>query len=553
MSEQSTPPKGLPSSPSIFAYQTRLLQRTSSTTNNPSPHKTGSTSGSGFSSLAAMAKGSSPPSTPIRRNVARMIANPPEQDRVGLGIGMDRPGHRAGRSVDLVRGWEDKISKSNDSIANPSPTKGSGSIHVRQSGNSMPPPPLPATTSSSSSLASDRSSPFLASSCRASIDTPSTPHSITNSRMEKRNTVSGMDGSDASKIPDTPEYESTFRARPASVSSYTSILSPHSTGDSSIASSRSQATEDRLANAKANALKRREAKAAASGQVDTVKAVETIKAISTPAAEVAEAVLTVKSIPSTPVKESPFANVFDKPTDDEITPKRSVPNRNTPTSSHMSARNIFEQPDLPKPSGPSSTKSKGIPSGLSLGQPSVPSGLAPAPSSDKYGSISKTDRRRLGRHLPRIASGGEGWEGDDTPAPASAHARVPSKLGRQAPPSPKEENIPPPSPSKSTYTSISAPTRPRPAEVLAPIKSTNVPSTPTSAPSTVSKRRSVYGSAAKPELPSHVGVNSPRPEVAGEDMKGLMSAVGAMSLRNAPKDSADGVTGQFLITSKSES
>jgi hypothetical protein len=50
----------------------------------------------------------------------------------------------------------------------------------------------------------------------------------------------------------------------------------------------------------------------------------------------------------------------------------------------------------------------------------------------------------------------------------------------------------------------------------------------------------------KPDLPSHVGVNSPRPEVAGEEMKGLMSAVGAMSLRNGNKDSADGVTGQLL-------
>jgi Ras GTPase-activating-like protein IQGAP2/3 len=477
---------------------------------------------------------------------------------VGLGIGMERPtgtGHRAGRSVDLVRGWEDKISRSNDKIANPSPTKGgSGSVHIRQSGNSMPPPPLPTTTpSSSSSFTSDRSSPLLASSSRASIDTASTPASITTSRFQKRSTVSGMDEFDASKIPDTADGESTYRPRPASISSYTSILSPHSTGDSSIASSRSQATEDRLAKAKANALKRREAKAAASGQsVDTVKAVETIKGISAPAGDVAEAVLTVKSIPTTPVKGSPFANVFEKPTDDDITPKRSVPVRSTPTSSRMSARNIFEQPEsTPVASGLSSTKAKGIPSGLSLGlgQPSVPSGLAPASSGDKYGSISKTDRRRLGRHLPRIASGGEGWEGDD--APVTGHPRVPSTLGRSqapVPSSPKEENIPPPSPIKSTFTSTSAPTRPKPtpAEVLAPIKSTNVPSSPISAPATV-KRRSVYGSAAnKPELPSHVGVNAPRPEVAGEEMKGLMSAVGAMSIRNAPKDSADGVTGQLL-------
>jgi Ras GTPase-activating-like protein IQGAP2/3 len=552
MSEQSTPPKGLPSSPSIFAYQTRLLQRTSSTSQNPSPHKStpGSTSASGFSSLAAMAKGSSPPSTPIRRNVARMIANPPTEG-VGLGIGMDKPatmGHsRGGRSMDLARGWEAKISKSNDAISNPSPTK--GSVHIRQSGNGMPPPPLPTTTSSSSSFASERSSPLLASSSRGSIDTPSTPMSTTTSRIQKRTTVSGMDSFDP-KIPDTSDTESTFRARPASISSYTSILSPHSTGDSSIASSRSQATEDRLAKAKANALKRREAKAAASGQsIDTVRAVETIKGISAPAGDVAEAVLTVKSIPTTPVKGSPFGNMFDKPTDDDNTPKPSVPSRSTPTSSRMSARNIFEQPaSTPISSGLSSTKAKPIPSGLSLGlgQPSVPSGLAPAVSGDKYGSISKTDRRRLGRHLPRIASGGEGWEGDDTPV--SGHPRVPSTLGRKAPESPKEKNIPPPSPVKSTYTSTSAPTRTR-TEVLAPIKSANVPSSPISAPSTstVSKRRSAYGGVVKPELPSHVGVNSPRPEVAGEEMKGLMSAVGAMSIRNAPKDSADGVTGQLAF------
>jgi Ras GTPase-activating-like protein IQGAP2/3 len=272
-----------------------------------------------------------------------------------------------------------------------------------------------------------------------------------------------------------------------------------------------------------------------------VKAVETIKGISAPAGDVAEAVLTVKSVPTTPVKGSPFGNMFEKPTDDENTPKQSAPVRNTPTSSRMSARNIFEQPaSTPMSSGPSSTKAKPIPSGLSLGlgQPSVPSGLAPAASGDKYGSISKTDRRRLGRHLPRIVSGGEGWEGDDTPV--SAHPRVPSTLGRKAPESPKEENIP----------RTSAPTRTR-TEVLAPIKSTNVPSSPISAPSTstVSKRRSAYGGAVKPELPSHVGVNSPRPEVAGEEMKGLMSAVGAMSIRNAPKDSADGVTGQLSLPS----
>ena len=67
-----------------------------------------------------------------------MIANPPNEG-VGLGIGMDKPatmGHsRGGRSMDLARGWEAKISKSNDAIANPSPTK--GSVHIRQSGNGI--------------------------------------------------------------------------------------------------------------------------------------------------------------------------------------------------------------------------------------------------------------------------------------------------------------------------------------------------------------------------------------------------------------------------------
>jgi Ras GTPase-activating-like protein IQGAP2/3 len=54
-------------------------------------------------------------------------------------------------------------------------------------------------------------------------------------------------------------------------------------------------------------------------------------------------------------------------------------------------------------------------------------------------------------------------------------------------------------------------------------------------------------SGIKPELPSNVGVNSPRPEVAGEEMKGLMSAVGAMSMssRGSNKDPADGVTGKL--------
>lgn len=581
----SSPPKGIPSSPSIFAYQTRLLQRTSSTTNNPVPvpasnHRTtpGSTSASQFSSLADMAKGGSPPAppdTPIRRNVARMIGengigSSGGAGQVGLGLGMgmggaaalDRGHSRRGKSMDLARGWEAKISQANDTISNSSPTKGS----VRQSPSIMAPPPVHTGTATppSSSFQSVRSSPLTTPDAGTSIG-------ASTSRAQKRTTVSGMDGFDASKLPESTSSTSTgsgFRARPASISSYTSILSPHSTGDSSVASSRSQATEDRLAKAKANALKRREAKAAATGQsIDTVKAIDTIKAVSTPAGEVADAILTVKtplsptpaSTQLTPVKGSPFASVFAKPEDEDLTPRRPIQPlgaRDTPTSSRMSARNIFEPPSsAAAASGPSSTKAKYVPSGLSLGQPSVSSGLAPAagPSSDKYGSISKTDRRRLGRHLPRIASGGEGWEGDDTERVVSGQPRVPSTLGRQAQvpssSSKEEENIPPPSPSKPTFTSTPMPTRPRAAEILAPSKSSNVPVAPApSTPSTVSKRRSAYMSQAnKPDLPSHVGVNAPRPEVAGEEMKGLMNAVGAMSVRGAAKDSAEGVTGKLRV------
>jgi Ras GTPase-activating-like protein IQGAP2/3 len=588
MSEHPTSsPKGIPSSPSIFAYQTRLLQRTSSTTNNSVPHHRtpGSTSASNYSSLAEMAKGDSPSDTPIRRNVARMaatgkdgneegsfLAAAPTAGRVGLGLGLGSGssrggGHsRNGRSMDLARGWEAKITQANDVIANPSPTKGPGSF--RQSTMSPPPVSTGYATPPSTSFQSVRSSPLVPSTSGSSVVTPSTT-----SRAQKRATVSGMDGFDASTIPDSTSSSSTdsmFRARPASISSYSSILSPHSTGDSSVTSNRSQATEDRLAKAKANALKRREAKAAASGlPIDTVKAIETIKTVSTPAGEVANAILTVKAPPTpssfeaTPVKGSPFASVFAKPGDEDLTPRKPASvSRDTPTSSRMSARNIFESPApaSTSTSGPSSTKPKYVPSGLSLGQPSVPTGLAPpaGSSSDKYGSISKTDRRRLGRHLPRIASGGEGWEGDETTErTVSGHPRVPSNLGRHSQPlspsaSKEEENIPPPSPSKPSYTSTTAPSRPRAAEVLAPSKSSNVPTpaTPDSAPSTVSKRRSAYMSPGnKPELPSHVGVNAPRPEVAGEEMKGLMNAVGAMSVRGGAKDSAEGVTGKLCTSS----
>ena len=573
----TSPPKGLPSSPSIFAYQTRLLTRTSSTTNNNNNnnnnnggHRTtpGSNSSSNLGSLAAMAGGNSPPSTPIRRNVARMVAeggkeggsewshasngSRPTGMEVGLGLGINArgPTHRPkGRSVDLVRGWEAKITKANDLVANPSPTKGS----VRQT--TRPPPTLP-TSSTSSSI--------------DSIITPSSiavsnfDQSATSTRAQKRATVSGMDGFDISKIPVASTSNSSIsetstsavRARPASISSYTSMLSPHSTGDSSVASARSQATEDRIAKAKANALKRREAKAAASGLPLDATRPASISGTDTSGAESADEIPTIKASPvgispnATPVKSSPFGNLFQPPSQDDATPTRPTAAPSKSVSSRLSARNVFESPSSSS-TGPA-TSSKYGSSGLSHGRPPVSSGLAPTAgsagaSSGKYGSLSTTDRRRLGRHLPRIASGGEGWEEEiGSTRTASEHPRVPSTLGRQEAAAAARDT--PPSPTKPVFASLSAPSRVRATEVLAPSSAPNVPrpASPVSAPTRDTKRRSVHGPPTpKPDLPTGVGINSPRPEVAGAEMKGLMNAVGAMSVRNSTREAGEGVTGEI--------
>lgn len=524
----SPPPKGIPSSPSIFAYQTRLLTRTSSSTTSLARNLGSPPSAPASSNLAGMAGGQSPPSTPIRRNVARMIADGnglANGKEVGLGLGMGMGlGHRPkGRSVDLVRGWEAKINQSNDG----SPVKPG----AKQT--TMPPPPIPNTEPSYSS------DPFIAKSPPAMNGDSTSDPVFTTPKATKRATVSGMDSFD--KVPSESDRSSSSasRVRPASISSHASLLTPHSTGDSSVISARSQATEDRIAKAKANALKRREAKAAAAGVEPTLKAVSP-STVST-------------SINSTPTKSSPFSQLFEPPTaEDKSTPKRPITSTSKSSSSRLSAREVFETslPDATSVSSVAPSAPKYIPSGLSLGQPpSSTSGLAPAPgpSKDKYGSISKTDRRRLGRHLPRIASGGEGWEdegGPSTGRTASGHPRVPSTLGRQA-----EAKDVPASPTKPSFTSTSAPSRPRATEVLAPSSAPNVPPvSPVSAPaSSVHKRRSAYLSQiGKPELPTGVGINAPRPEVAGADMKGLMKDVGSMSNRTVSRD-AEGVTGMSSV------
>lgn len=149
-------------------------------------------------------------------------------------------------------------------------------------------------------------------------------------------------------------------------------------------------------------------------------------------------------------------------------------------------------------------------------------------SSDKYGSISRSDNRRLGRHLPRIASGEGGWE-EEEPAPKKPARRVPSTLSRG-------DSVVLPSSLGETSGSTIPSSR---GEPLKPSKSENV-QPPPSVPSTPnSKRRSIVVHTPKE------GLATPRAEIAGDEMKGLMNAVGTLPSRGVAQDEGEGVTGEL--------
>jgi Ras GTPase-activating-like protein IQGAP2/3 len=533
-----SPPKGLTSSPSIFAYQTRILQRTTSTRQNTTSHS--HSSSTGLTSLAALAN--SPPSTPIRQNVAKMANNFPSDNipRSGSGLGLGMGGKSAaahgrnGRSVDLVRGqWEAKINEASTVEATPVSKRSSmfSPPLVSSSTFSTVPPSPPVRTPSVSSIGSP-SDTGLSFPGKAG-DTPISGGSHGSSYSR------GIIDLDAIRIPETPSREgSTIRARPPSVSSYTSVLSPTSTGSSSVASNRSQQVEDTLAQARANALKRLEArkkaKAEASGEVYVPPS---------PALDVSTITRTLDStsitpvrLPETPVREpeakkaSPFANLFAPPTNDiETTPTKPTYTSNDSTPTSHSTRASYRS--IVNPPSASSGSSRYVPSGLSAAnnlQPSS-SGSTAVGGNDKYGSISRTDKRRLGRHLPRIASGEGGWEEEEgrTRVP-SGRERVPSTLGKSV--SSTEEAAP------------AAPARTK-AEPLTPSSSDNrlPPASPTA-----TKRRSGYlPQTPKGSISAGTALLSPRAEVVGEEMKGLMSAVGALPSRGVAKDDGEGVTGMY--------
>ncbi|WWD15905.1 hypothetical protein CI109_100329 [Kwoniella shandongensis] len=608
-----SPPKGaaLGRSPSIFSYQTRILNRTSSpATTNGHRSTTSLSSSNAYTSLASLAGGSasgaSPPSTPIRRAVAKMVidgntTSPPGKNTspsespmarsgsgraVGLGLGMGgrpTPGHgRGAKSVDLVRNqWEAKINANSQADASP-PTPRS----VRNSTFSPPAPfsttmPPPQTPPSTRTLSSVSATPIVPEHTGSSVVTTASNDTSTTDgvaggkyrsaymaqRAAKRATVYGASSFDTARIPSTTSTTSAASTPnvidpPASpsVSSHTAALSPNPTGDSTTSSAKGQTVEERLAIAKANALKRREAREKAKAEAAGVP-YEPSKTEESPAvpSEFGGVMKAAKSAPQ------PFADLFTpppaaSPVDSKsqavapsITPLPTL-NDGTSTISRSALRSIVTAPTA---SGPS----RYVPSGLSSSNaPVAPPGDGLTASStgtkDKYGSISRTDKRKLGRHLPRIASGEGGWDGEGSPGHGkgpSEGRRVPSTLGRTSevpkmasetentPPATKPTSREPPTPTQAV-TPISS----RPTEILTPSLSenrqtestTSVPLTPTS------KRRSAYiPFTPKGGFKDAIGAASPRAELTGAEMKGLMSAVGSLPARGPAKSGDDGVTG----------
>ncbi|WVQ98721.1 hypothetical protein IAU59_005852 [Kwoniella sp. CBS 9459] len=627
---ETSPPRSqtpLGRSPSIFSYQTRILNNRTPTSNGHAPHGNGlrhtpgSLSSSGaYTALAAMAgpgvaeARGSPPSTPIRKAVAKMVVDsgpsPPASNSgdglmarsgsgrgVGLGFGMGgrpAPSHsRGSKSVDLVRNqWQAKIDQANTEGS----TNDSTPPTPRSIRNSTFTPPLPtsltmpsadSTPSAARTFSQTSSAPIVpdrtgsSTFTSASNDTSATDGAVSRyksaymaQRTAKRATVYGASSFDTTRIPSNTSTISVAsnpittgsvtmdRPSSPSVSSYTSMLSPNPTGESTAPSNRSQSVEDRLAIAKANALRRREARekakaAAAGGASGPVEP----KVDSQPAA---------LSEFGGASSASPFGDLFSPPatTESKITPATSsktmgfatapsnADNLGHSTISRSAYRSIVTAPTA-------TSSSRYVPSGLSSSSApqSNENDLAPpsAPSKDKYGSISKTDRRRLGRHLPRIASGGEGWEEDGSKGHAkgpSEGRRVPSTLGRSSGvPDVEQENkgITTPQIAQEAKKEEKPSVAPAPSlrnkkslEILTSSGSENrIPSDPAPVPSTPStKRRSAYMPyTPKSTITNPIGPTTPRPELTGAEMKGLMSAVGNLPARGPSKDDDDGVTG----------
>ena len=283
--------------------------------------------------------------------------------------------------------------------------------------------------------------------------------------------------------------------RPAAIQQPISMTSPpltsfdETTTSTQATPSRSHTVENTLAQARANALKRLEArrkeKADETGVPYTPKDMTSTPTFGSS---------TPQPPDSSPSKASPFERLFAPPSAD-----------GTPADSPSTGQARI------------ALRSKYVASGLSDFSESASSSRGSA-SKGKYGSISSSDRRRLGRHLPRIASGDAPLDSLETPQP---RLRQPSTLGR--------DSVVLPS-SLGDTTAFPPLIVEAKAEVLQPSTSDNVQQTPTTTPST--KRRSYLPFTPKGSLSTPAsGALKPRPEVAGEEMKGLMSAGGGITVQ----------------------
>jgi Ras GTPase-activating-like protein IQGAP2/3 len=177
----------------------------------------------------------------------------------------------------------------------------------------------------------------------------------------------------------------------------------------------------------------------------------------------------------------------------------------------------------------------------------------PPPARGRIPSLS-TDRRQLGKHLPRIVSGDAGWDGDARKA--SGKGPRDRKVSVSKPPAEDSlaENVPPAKEEPST------PAKARSSPAQSPAWRREQPSTPT--------RQSPAAPRIAPLTPSHTvnretpgrisssatatwtpkssllgSMTAPRAEVHGEEMKDLMSVISAAPARRANTDGVAGVAG----------
>lgn len=544
----------------------------------------------------------SPTSTPTARTVSKHV--------------------RTAKSVDLVRNqWEAKIAGAQDGCATHIMQKGGRGISVTPRTAPMPsdaqlptPSSIPSTESAEQAVTQVEISPTKVP---ISFDSEKDgsgrfSNSYMAQRVAKRATVYGASEFDSIHIPSTVSKASASVSpieRPTfpSIASTVPLLSPNTTGEILAPSVRGQSVEERLAIAKANALKRRQAREQAkaavthtqpsaqptmekgiiSGQQKVVLDDESGIAKEMPSQDKvtnsdmfqsemtngkieANASHMIKLMPDVAVAKQPppsiplASKVVASPLHDpftlssrltETTPAPSTVSDSNPLYSRSSLRSIVTPPSA------SSSTSRYIPSDLSSSVASSSPSESSAPSSGggKYGSISRTDRRRLGRHLPRIASGEKGWADDEASkgnGNPSEGRRVPSTLGKHSTilADSEEENKPPgPKIGKKIDGHVTTNFAPKasiasatcPPDILAPSANENQPYPQASrVPSTSSKRRSQFMPfTPKSTITDAINPKSPRPELTGEEMKGLMNAVGSLPARGDQKDEEDGVTG----------